>query len=92
VSNFSFASESSVNRSTEVEEETFKGSFFGLDAASRGSGLCRTGGIDSFQNYLSRNLKVASLAERVRGYSSDEIRCGKSRFRSVGFLRNIQYL
>ena len=45
LSNFCFARDTSAKRSTEVEEETLNGSFFGFGAASNGSGFCRTGGM-----------------------------------------------
>lgn len=45
-SNLRFAIETSVRRSTLVDEETLSGSFFGFAAAaSSGSGRCRDGGI-----------------------------------------------
>ena len=44
-SNLCLAMESSVRRSTDVDDETLKGSFFGLGAASSGSGRRRDGGI-----------------------------------------------
>ena len=41
VSNFSRARESSVKRSTDVDEDTLRGFFFGFGAATNGSGRCR---------------------------------------------------
>jgi hypothetical protein len=64
VSNFCRARESSVSKSTDVEEETFKGSFLTLGAASRGSGRCRPRGITHTQTDLRHsNFKLNKAAQ-----------------------------
>ena len=60
-SNFCRARESSVSKSTVVDEDTFKGSFLPLGAASRGSGRGRPGGITHTQTDL-RHSKYLNIS------------------------------
>jgi len=52
-----------VSKSTDVEEETFKGSFLTLGAASRGSGRCRPRGITHTQS--DQSISLAELLEEL---------------------------
>ena len=63
-SNFWRARESSVSKSTEVEEETLRASFFTFGAASRGSGRCRPGGISHTQKQISATALLGYLGLR----------------------------
>jgi hypothetical protein len=65
LSNFSFTRDSSVSKSTDVDCDTFSGSFLTFGAARRGSGFCRTGGINS--NYNPRaKVRPHTKCMRVR--------------------------
>jgi len=72
LSNFCFARDTSAKRSTEVEEETLNGSFFGFGAASNGSGFCRTGGMRVLRRATISALNIHSgrLAVPVAAFDS----------------------
>ena len=70
-SNFCRARDSSVSKSTDVEEETLRGSFLTLGAARSGSGRRRPGGIiEQTLPWLSGRQFLVTFRVRVRALVS----------------------